>query len=1148
VTASRRTGSVLAATLAFLLSALFFVVSASATTAPRWGVDSQANSSVAPGGRLLLLGAFSNLGEQPTSAAEPIVFSVSLPAGMTVVDPADPGAAAAAGNATVSQYFGFGEGVPGSVFPCTAPDGAPLTGGESGLRCEFSDEVHRSVRAEEQSAFRLPLLVQVDPGASGILTARFQASGGGAVADSTVDPTLVTEEAPRFGIAAFDGLAATGAGTAFTQAGAHPYGYSAVFDVNTHTDPTFFLGDRQPVEAPRDIFVNAPVGLVGNPGAAGRCTAGELANGTGIEVLSTCPIDSQVGMAELHFKGGLAGVERVRPQVGLWRTPLYSMIPPPGVPARFGFNILGTVVVLDAHLRSSSNYGISVSSVGAAQALAFSGFAADFWGVPTDPTHDPERSCPGIEPATINATSPYCEAEGPPRAFMRLPTHCTGPEEVSIEASSWQHPGAYDADGFPDLSDPAWATASFTTHEAPGYPASPQDPSTPWGQPVGNSGCDAIPFSPHLTVTPTTEAADSPSGLNVDLTMPQQGLEDPAPGAVAESDLRKAVVKLPAGMTVNPSGAGGLDACSSSQIGLETPLGSTPVHFSIRPARCPDASKVGTVEVNTPLLDHPLQGAVYLAKQADNPFRSLLALYLAIEDPQSGTIVKLPGRVLANEQTGRLETIFDENPQLPFEELKVDLFGGPRAALRTPPSCGTYATQATMTPWSGNADANLSSSFVVTSGPGGSPCPNGGFDPKLSAGTANPLGGSFSPFNLRLRREDGTPALGGLTATLPEGLLGKLAGIPYCPDATLAGVSGAEGTGAAQIAAPSCPAASRLGTVTVGAGAGPNPFYTQAGRADLAGPYKGAPLSLAVLTPAVAGPFDLGTVVVRNALRVDPATAKITAVSDPFPTILHGIALDLRDIRVEASRPGFTLNPTSCDPMSVDATIASATGQSAVRSEHFQVTGCDRLAFKPKLSLALKGSTKRAGHPALRATLKMPPGGANIAAASVALPHSEFLDQSHIGTVCTRVQYAAGEGGGRQCPAKSVYGHARAFSPLLDQPLEGPVYLRSSSHKLPDLVASLGGQIQVDLDGRIDSIGGGIRTTFEAVPDAPVSKFVLTMKGGKKGLLQNSTNLCKSTNKATAKFDAQNGKFADFAPALKAICSAKGGKRKHPRR
>jgi hypothetical protein len=451
--------------------------------------------------------------------------------------------------------------------------------------------------------------------------------------------------------------------------------------------------------------------------------------------------------------------------------------------------------------------------------------------------------------------------------------------------------------------------------------------------------------------------------------------------------------------------------------------------------------------------------------------------------------------------------------------------------------------QAVFTSWARpEEEVKRQSSFEIAKGPNGSPCPSKpmAFAPKLTGGSASPLAGASSPFLIRLTREDGEQRLRGITVRPPAGLSAYLKGVPYCPEAALAAVSAAPGTGASQIASPSCPAASQVGKVSAGTGAGPLPFYVNTGKVYLAGPYKGAPLSLAIVVPAVAGPLDLGSVLTRAAVNVDPATARLTVVSDPLPQLIEGIPLDLRDLRVAVDRGHFALNPTSCEEMAVESVLTGSEGATASPSQRFQLGECGRLAFKPKLSLRLKGGTKRSDNPSLRAVLTMPKKpGANIAKAAVTLPHSEFLDQSHIRTICTRVQFAAGGGGGEQCPKGSVYGRARAFSPLLDKPLEGPVFLRSSDNPLPDLVASLGGQIHVDLAGRIDSVNGGIRNTFDLVPDAPVEKFVLTMQGGKKSLLENSTDLCRRAHRATALFDGQNGKIGDSRPVVKADCGGK---------
>jgi hypothetical protein len=593
------------------------------------------------------------------------------------------------------------------------------------------------------------------------------------------------------------------------------------------------------------------------------------------------------------------------------------------------------------------------------------------------------------------------------------------------------------------------------------------------------------------------------------------------------------------------------------------------IRFSPEAPSCPNASKIGSVEVTTPLLEEPLPGAVYLAAQHDNPFHSLMAIYIVINDPERGILVKLPGHVEPDPQTGQLTTTVEESPQLPFEEFHLHFFKGDRAPLRTPPTCGKYETTTELTPYShvevneageefeATPIAKPADPYEITQAPGGGNCPTSASQepnaPHFSAGTTNPTAGAYSPFVLKLSRQDGSQELHGLNVTLPPGLTGKLAGVGECSEAQIAAAKAREreGQGAAERESPSCPASTEVGTVDVAAGAGPSPFHV-AGHAYLAGPYRGAPLSMVIVTPAVAGPFDLGTVVVRAGLYVNPETAQITVKSDPIPTILDGIPLDVRSIAVDVSRNRFTLNPTNCEAHSIDATALTVLEQSAALTEPFQVGGCRALAFKPHLAISLKGATRRAGHPALRAVLTYPKRGAyaNIARAQVTLPHSEFLDQAHIGTVCTKVQFAEGSTPGEKCPAASIYGFARATTPLLDKPLEGPVYLRSSTHKLPDLVAALNGQIQIALAGTIDSVHGGIRNRFEVVPDAPVSKFTLSMQGGKKGLLQNSTNLCTRKNHAISEFTGQNGKIYDTKPVLKAKCpkakkGRKKGKRKH---
>jgi hypothetical protein len=623
---------------------------------------------------------------------------------------------------------------------------------------------------------------------------------------------------------------------------------------------------------------------------------------------------------------------------------------------------------------------------------------------------------------------------------------------------------------------------------------------------------------------PDSSRADSPTGFDFSLTLPQHE----SPEEIATSHLKKAVVTLPQGVAINPSGADGLSSCSPAQIGLETDA----------PASCPASSQVGTVEIDSPLVGHTIHGKTYLASQSSFQ-NSLFATYIAVDDPQTGVVVKLGGTVSPDPVTGQLRAVFDNQPQLPFDTIRLHFKGGPRAPLATPAACGTYATQAEFYGWAGNPPSVLQNSFTIDRGPDGGSCQlTRPFAPNMAAGLRSSVAGSSSPFDLRLTRADGEQEFSGLGLDLPPGLLASLKGVSRCPDAALAAIAATPGTGAAEFAAPSCPANSLVGTTVVGAGAGANPFYAQTGRVYLAGPYQGAPLSLAVVVPALAGAFDLGSVVVRNRVDVDSDDAQAHIQSGALPTILSGIPLKVRDIRVATDRPGFMRAPTNCKAMAIDARIASSLGGTASLSNRFQMGDCASLAFKPKLSLRLKGGIKRGDNPSLRAVASAKPGEAGFQRVSVALPHSEFLDQSHIRTICTRVQFAADT-----CPEGSVYGHATAITPLLDEPVSGPVYLRSSPNPLPDLVVALKGPasvpIEVDLVGHIDSIRGGIRTTFEAAPDAPVSKFILSMRGGKRGLLENSRDICKHVNRATVKLDGQNGKAHDFRPVLKASCGKK---------
>lgn len=935
--------------------------------------------------------------------------------------------------------------------------------------------------------------VPVDPGASGALVDKVEVEGGGAFEPVVQEDTMFVQLPKPFGFRDFSAELSNADGSSAVQAGSSPGSITTSFDVHSFSATLAgIIPQTAPTEQFKTTIAHVPQGVIGNPNATPeKCTAlqlSEVHNFLG----GGCPPDSQVGYVRLFNESNVA---------------LYNMVTQPGTPAMFGFSYAFVPSLLSTELRA--DYGLDVVNRNAVDAAPLTGVDVTFWGVPADPSHDTMRGqnegeC--IQEQGQNGN--LCPTEAPRKAFLRLPTSCPAqPLSWEIESDSYPHPDT-------------WAHATTTT------PA-----------PVG---CNQLEFTPTMEARPTTNVADAPSGLEFHLHLPQN--DDP--DGLAEANLKDTVVTLPPGMVLNPSSANGLGSCSPSQIGLTTPVGQTPVRFTTEEARCPDPSRLGSVEIDTPVVDHPLRGSIYLATPFDNPYHTLIALYWEVHDPLTGVVVKIPARIALDPSTGQMKTIVEDAPQLPFDDFRLNFDPGPHASLRTPATCGNFASRSVMTPWTTpeGANATPSDSFQIVKGAGGGACvgTESQLPAKVSfeAGTLNPKGGAFSPFVLKVVRGDGTQPLHSIDATLPSGLLGRLAGIPYCSEGQL--TAAAAKSGAAEQASPSCPGATRVGGVNVGSGAGPSPFYTS-GSVYLAGPYKGAPMSLAFVVPIVAGPLDLGTVVTRTALFLDPETAQIHAVSDPLPTIIQGIPLDIRSVATNLDRPSFTLNPTSCDPMAVTGVIGSVFGQNLRVSNPFQVGGCQSLGFKPKLSLRLKGGTKRGKHPELRAVLRARPGDANISRAQVTLPHSEFLDQGHLGDVCTRVQFAA-----HQCPAKSVYGHAKAVSPLLDQPLRGPVYLRSSDHKLPDLVVALEGQIEVDLDAKVDTgKNNGLRSTFELVPDAPVTEFVLSMKGGKKGLLQNSTDICRQQHTVSALFEAHNGKTADQTPILRVAGCHKGKRHRH---
>jgi len=909
-------------------------------------------------------------------------------------------------------------------------------------------------------------------------------------------------------------------GEFFKQAAGHPPVGFTQFIVKHEPG---LLGDEQPVGELKTVRVDLPPGLTVNPQATPQCPQETFEADP-----ETCPEGSDVG--ESFVTGSVEGEAIAVPEV----PKVYNIVPPFGEPARFGLHLLGNDIYLEADVAWESDY--------------HEGFTIH---VPATPFAElPLFEDKGV----ILKNRLVFDGTSGDGTFITTPTTCFGPATPSSPFkqvySTWLLASSIKEEEKPSYDFPEDARPPFEARIPPGT-----EPEK----------CGSIPFGPSISVSPDTSRTDSPSGADVEVALPfieDLGKEEKQ----SSSQVRSARVTLPEGMGLNPSAANGLEACTDEEFGKGTR----------DPVDCPGASKIGTVEVDTPPLpDGSLEGDVYVGEQLsrDPDSGDLYRIFVMVESSRFDISARLLGKIHADPETGQLTTTFDDEelgrvpvpglPQVPFESFRIDLQGGSRAPLTSPPTCKSHTTRTEMTPWSGNSPARPSDAFTPSSIPTGGDCPDDledrPFAPGFAAGTDIPKAGTFSPLNTLIARADGNQELKGVDVTLPPGLTAKLAGVAYCPEVLIA-TAGAQ-AGKDEAAAPSCPASSLIGRADVTAGSGPSPIAIS-GRVFLAGPYKGAPLSLAVITPATAGPFDLGTVVVRVALHVDPRTARVRALSDPVPHVFGGALLSIRSVAVRLDRPGFTLNPTNCVPLAIGGALQGGGGDpldpadfsSVPVASHFQVGGCKQLGFRPKLFLRLFGAARRAKNPKLRAVVLPRRGDANIGRAATILPRALILDQANLRKVCTRVQFAA-----RACPRSSIYGWARAFSPLLDQPLQGPVYLRSSDNPLPDLVASLRGQVDVELAGRTDSVRGRIRNIFDIVPDVPVNKFILTLRGGRRGLLVNSRNLCprrqagkgaRSSAKRRAgnrllagmRFRAHNGKKLNRRIEVRKPCGAKRGR------
>jgi hypothetical protein len=864
----------------------------------------------------------------------------------------------------------------------------------------------------------------------------------------------------------------------FTQAAGHPNFGITDFRLATAPHPPTEVGGF-PLGFIKEIVVNTPEGLSVNPEAAPKCTVALLS-------INKCPDATQVGTNYLTVAAQSPNGEGKCPPAGEClqarvALKVYNLVPFDGHPSMVGFLTEGGPTLIVGSLDPGDQHVIFTIEV-----------------------HPPSPTSPPIIESRLVFNG--IAGDG---TYLTMPSNCAGGQTTLLHLLG--------QGGIPPFEPvQSEANASFTTA-------------------VGASGCNLVPFKPTIDVAPSGGAVDSPEATNVNVGIPFDPTEP-----IANSYLKTAKVVLPEGMGLNPASANGLVACTDAQF----------AKGEDKPIACPDASRIGTTEVQTPSLPaDSLTGTVYAAepKSNDSSTGEQFRIFIHVGSARYGVNVRLEGKVFLNPTTGQVTVVVDENPQATFSSFKLHMFGGSKGTLTSPPTCGPNTTTTVLTPWSGNSDANTpESSFTLTNDPSGGPCPTTlagrKFTPEYTSRSDSAQANAYSPFHVHIGRRDGEQELKVVDATLPKGLAGKIAGIPYCPEAAIAAAAGKSGL--AELASSSCSSASQIGTTTTAAGSG-NPIRI-GGKAYLAGPYKGAPLSMVVITPGVAGPYDIGTVVIRVALNVNPTTTQITASSDVIPNVVDGVKLDIRAVDVDLDRSGFMHNPTNCKSNPTTGTLKGggsnpanpAAFSSYAFTSQYATINCNALAFKPKLGVKVLGGrkgTKRRGHPGIQATLTQKASEANTAYTALTLPKTMLLDNSHFKTICTRVQLAA-----QQCPAAAQYGTATATSPLLSGNLSGPVYLVSSSDKLPNLVADLRGQVNIQVRGVISSVKGAMKTTFPELPDAPVSKFVLKMQGGAKGLIQNSKDLCKSSRKGKLNMKGQNGKqFKNNKYVIKASCGKK---------
>lgn len=932
-------------------------------------------------------------------------------------------------------------------------------------------------------------------------------SGGGAVAAQASRQLQIgpSGAATPFGVESdgFSIVPESAGGQVDTQAGSHPFQLTTSFALDQTDDALV------PPALSKDLRFSLSPGLVANIVSFPRCTELQFStktsytNGFG----DACPEDTAVGVVLVTVDEPVFGGVETYP------IPVFNLVPKAGEPARFGFFFIGIAVTIDFHIRTGENYGAVAEVHDVTQVANFISETLTVWGVPGEPVHDSARGWACLAGGTLYGKQPCpVGGESHPAPFLTLPTACSIPFAAEAEGDSWP----FRASPGGALQSGAFKQVSYSLQDE-------------FGRPLALTGCDRLPFAPSVEVAPEQQAASTATGLTAHVRVPQEASEGAA--GLASASVKDISVTLPEGLTVNPSGANQLEACSKGLVGFTgerefnyggeqgnqtltfTPrLPGSPAAIeageseALRPGSnfCSNAAKVGTVKIKSPLVKEPLLGSVYIATQNENPFGSLLAMYLVAEDEEAGVLAKLAGEVHVSE-TGQLTTTFDNDPELPFEDAELKFFGGERAALATPAHCGAYVANATFTPWSGMPPVASESRFEITHGPHGSACPPSvlPFAPTLAGGSSSILAGAFTPFTTTIERPDGDQALQGVQVTLPPGLEGVLTGVMLCPEA-----QANEGT---------CGPNSLIAETTVSAGVGGDPISVAGGKVYLTERYEGAPFGLSIVSPVKAGPFDLehdtanssqqpacDCLVVRAQVLVNPTTAAITALTDragahAIPRVIDGIPVQLRSVRVTIDRQRFTFDPTNCNPLAISGALSGFEGAVVDLATPFQITNCSALRYTPKLTASTSAHASKQNGTSLFIKIAYPPGAMGtqswFKSTKIDIPKQLPARLTTIQKACPDTVF---EGDRAACPQASQIGHAVVHTPVLPVPLSGPVYFVShGGAKFPDVVLVLEGYgITIVLRGETLIHDGVTSATFRDTPDVPFESIEVTLPAG----------------------------------------------------